>query len=225
MSRWIGVLVITGFLLLWLRQGVVGQTSYPAPTDPEGGGEAPKCCEQTSQCVCPTPCSGYCEYNCGSGEACSSCKSQNKGLCFFTNPTVIPTEYQCQGWGQWGPCLSGQDRCRGCASTGYTCRVRFCQNPPGSNQSQNHGCDSSRPNPTLLGSNPTDITTKPQSRTPRKQNKTTKVPPPQRVALMPHPTTRLTDQQTNRLTDQQTNRLTDQQTNRLTDQQTNRLTD
>ncbi len=78
----------------------------PTPTQAGGGVGGPGCCEQTSQCVCPVnPCSTYCEYNCGTSRACSDCRSKGQGLCFFTNPTVIPTEYQCQGW---GPSTNGE---------------------------------------------------------------------------------------------------------------------
>ncbi len=121
-------------------------TRTPTPTPKTGGAD------------CPNPtypsCSGsnYCTViNCGKTIAncppppiptvpnCSSSCLNNH--CYTTNPNTNPTitNVPCSSpndYGPWSGCLSGQAACGGCAAQNYTCQVRYCINPPNSNQYQ-----------------------------------------------------------------------------------------
>ncbi len=86
-------------------------------TKPPTGTPVP--CSSTNDCV------GYCA---GIPNCSATCQN---GHCVFTNPTI--NNSQCNAWGSWSGCISGQNACGGCAAQGYTCQTRFCANPPNSN--------------------------------------------------------------------------------------------
>ena len=106
-----------------------------SPTPRRGGME----CSSTTQCY-----HAYCAPNNIPTPACSSvCRD---GHCHTTHPGINPTiksDVSCQNpndYGPWSGCLSGQGACGGCAAWGYTCQVRYCINPPNSNQYQISCC-------------------------------------------------------------------------------------
>jgi len=105
-------------------------TVTKAPTPTTGGMQ----CSSTTQCY-----NAYCAPSLTPIPNCSSVCIN--GHCYTTNPTSNPTitNVPCQSpndYGPWSGCLSGQGACGGCAAWGYTCQVRYCINPPNSNQYQ-----------------------------------------------------------------------------------------
>jgi hypothetical protein len=123
-------------------------TPAPQPTDPLASPTdtpvpTPKECKTTQDC----------EPLCTGIPDCSA-TCQN-GHCYTTNPTAQPTN-RCNTWGNWSACMSGQNTCGACAAQGYTCQVRYCINPPNSNQYQiSCGCTQPTSPPGNNGSTPT----------------------------------------------------------------------
>jgi len=112
-----------------------GQASPTVTPQPTTGGMQ---CSSTTQCY-----NAYCAPNNIPIPNCSSVCID--GHCYTTNPTSNPTitNVPCQSpndYGPWSGCLSGQGACGGCAAWGYTCQVRYCINPPNSNQYQISCC-------------------------------------------------------------------------------------
>jgi hypothetical protein len=157
-------------------------TPAPQPTNTPKPGASPTVTTAPSPTiggvVCPNPtypnCSGtdYCNVtNCGKTIAgcpnppiptvpnCSS--SCRNGHCYTTQPGTNPTitDVACRSsndYGSWSSCMSGQDTCGACAAQGYTCQVRYCINPPNSNQYQiSCGCTQPTSPPGNNGSTPT----------------------------------------------------------------------
>jgi hypothetical protein len=79
----------------------------------------PAPCTSTSECL------QYCVSIPNCSAACIN------GYCVFTNPTI--NNSQCNTWGNWSGCISGQGACGGCAAQGYTCQTRSCTNPSNAN--------------------------------------------------------------------------------------------
>jgi hypothetical protein len=124
-------------------------TNTPQPSDtpipftsttPRPPTATPAPCTSTSECL---------QY-CGSIPNCSA--ACINGYCVFTNPTI--NNSQCNTWGNWSGCISGQDACGGCAAQGYTCQTRSCTNPSNANLYQ-ISCGCSQP-PGGGGGNPTN---------------------------------------------------------------------
>jgi len=103
-------------------------TNTPQPTPTKGSGALPTVRPPTATpapCNLTNDCVGYCA---GIPNCSASCIN---GFCVFTNPTI--NNSQCNTWGNWSGCISGQDACGGCAAQGYTCQTRFCTNPSNAN--------------------------------------------------------------------------------------------
>jgi len=91
-------------------------------------------CSTTAQCY-----NAYCVPSLTPIPNCSSVCIN--GHCYTTHPGTNPTitDVACRSsndYGSWSSCMSGQDTCGACAAQGYTCQVRYCINPPNSNQYQ-----------------------------------------------------------------------------------------
>ncbi len=108
------------------------------PGAPESGG----CISSTYYCMwkyCGCTCTSTGVINCDSG--CSSyC---NNGYCYTTRTTPTPdVDIPCDpnGWGSWTTCTCDQGAYAGCSQTNYCGQVRYCVNPPNSNQYQINCC-------------------------------------------------------------------------------------
>jgi hypothetical protein len=128
-------------------------------------------CSTTAQCY-----NAYCAPNNTPTPACSSVCIN--GHCYTTHPGINPTitDVSCRSsndYGPWSGCLSGQGACGGCAAWGYTCQVRYCINPPNSNQYQ-ISCGCTQPTGGGGGTNPTNTPTP----TPTPTNTPTPTPTP-----------------------------------------------
>ncbi len=85
------------------------EVAQPTTRPPTG---TPVPCSSTNDCV------GYCA---GIPNCSATCQN---GHCVFTNPTI--NNSQCNAWGNWSGCISGQGACGGCAAQGYSCQTRSC---------------------------------------------------------------------------------------------------
>jgi hypothetical protein len=163
--HWHLLLHMWGKLLLWcesmgtlrafrLQYHYCCPTSTPAPqpTNTPGGGFGGVSSTPRPPTATPAPCTSTseCLQYCGSIPNCSA--ACINGYCVFTNPTI--NNSQCNTWGNWSGCISGQGACGGCAAQGYTCQTRSCTDPSNANLYQ-ISCGCSQP-PGGGGANPTN---------------------------------------------------------------------
>lgn len=111
-----------------------GTTTYGCdcvtPTSqPVGGAE----CNNSTECF-----NNYCyDQNHNPIPNCSSVCIN--GHCYTTNPNN-PSDIPCNTYGSWSQCICNQSAYAGCSQTNYCGQVRFCVDPPNSNQYQINCC-------------------------------------------------------------------------------------
>ncbi|MGB9883609.1 MAG: hypothetical protein ACPLRN_03810, partial [Microgenomates group bacterium] len=107
------------------------KTPTPRPTNTPKPGSSPTAPPDIGGTTCQnnTQCQSLCL---GIPNCTAVCLN---GHCYTTNLTAVPSSIACNIYGGW-QCLSGQSACAACASEGYTCAVRYCDDPPNSNQYQ-----------------------------------------------------------------------------------------
>jgi len=122
-------------------------TSTPKPTNPPVVASPTATPQPTiggMQCSSSTQCyNAYCAPSLTPTPACSSVCIN--GHCYTTHPGINPTitDVACRSsndYGAWSGCMSGQDACGGCASQGYTCQVRYCNDSSSNAYQISCGC-------------------------------------------------------------------------------------